>query len=275
MVCKVCALEHDDVELVVEHVRDRQDGGNRQLFNDFQEEWNQAVQDYIEHKGNPEHISPIGVSVVLKKALKNLWDHPHGRFEDIKAELQAKRKKLAYCPFCGEMGCPGTHDHYLPKEYFAEFAIAHNNLVPMCDICQGKKGTDYLIDERKAFLHPYYDADNVVINLSVGGDFDPVPTFDFEYECDAALRYVIETHVKQLDIKARFFDHLSAMYTGFTMGVKGFCSNKEDKRQSIKEYLEGIKTGAEALNINHWDAIIYRSLLNSEEWLDHMAEQCE
>ncbi|XXJ20826.1 hypothetical protein ACR42D_15055 [Desulfovibrio caledoniensis] len=273
MVCKVNSLNHDDVALVEEHISDREGGHNFLLFNCFRDEWTQAVQNYVEHKGNPEHVQPVGIGKGrLKTALHNLWDHPKGMSKIIKNELQSH--KLSYCPFCGEMGHPETHDHYLPKAIFAEFSIAHLNLVPMCDACQKKKGTDYLIDGRKGFLHPYFDADEVTVNLSIDSDFEPVPIFDFELDCPDELRGILETHIDHLDIKKRFFKHLSVFYTGIVDGITTGCAHADDIRQSIQLLLTMNKATYEALNRNHWDAVIYRSLLNSDEWLDHMVEKC-
>ncbi|WFS62317.1 hypothetical protein LF599_16900 [Pseudodesulfovibrio thermohalotolerans] len=273
MVCKIESLNHDDVALVEGHVGDRRRGRNRDLFLEFEDEWKHAVQNYIEHQGNPEHIVPIGIEEGrLKTALHNLWDHPTGRSREIKDELQSHN--LNYCPFCGEMGHPETHDHYLPKAHFAEFSIAHCNLVPMCDACQGRKRTEYLINGHKGFLHPYYD-EGIIINLSITGDFDPVPMIELEYACPADLQLVLETHLDSLDVKERIFKHLSNFYMGIVMGLTAACANKEDVRQAIIDSLTINKTTYETISINHWDAIIYRSLLSSDEWIDHMVQKCE
>lgn len=62
------------------------------------------------------------------------------------------------CPFCGGIGRPRNLDHYLPKAYFPQFAIAPLNLVPSCRDCNmDGKGEDFAIVASEQILHPYLD----------------------------------------------------------------------------------------------------------------------
>ena len=60
------------------------------------------------------------------------------------------------CPLCG-IGTVNTIDHYLPKTYFPIFSVTPNNLVPVCDWCQGKKAEYSPSNESDQLLHPYFD----------------------------------------------------------------------------------------------------------------------
>lgn len=60
-----------------------------------------------------------------------------------KLHVMRKKHKLRACPSCGEDGSPGTLDHYLPKEEFPELSVFFENLTPMCDQCQERKGASY------------------------------------------------------------------------------------------------------------------------------------
>lgn len=112
------------------------------------------------------------------------------------------------CPFCGELLDPRTLDHFLPKEYFPEFAATSANLVPICDNCNRAKDTRVTnAAGARLFRHPYFDA-----NLSTPLLFSQiswsgaVPTFSLEpiATLSGVLRGRLERHLSAIRCRERF-----------------------------------------------------------------------
>ncbi|XPV75760.1 MAG: hypothetical protein ACNI27_14115 [Desulfovibrio sp.] len=273
MVCICLKPDYDDCELVNDYVKDRQRGVNRELFNQFQEEWKRAVLAYCNQNGNPEFVVPLGVADSLSTSLRNLYLSPNKKAESVLAELRSHC--LVFCPFCGEMGRPNTLDHYLPKDIFPEFSITSANLVPMCDKCQTLKGDKYLANDRKAFLHPYYDCDSITLYLRFDGAFESVDNIFLDIEVEESLQELCKNHSDFLSLKSRLTEHCSVVLPNIKMSLKETCGGKENPEQLIRLWLEMNVKANQAIAHNHWDAIIYRSLLRSDEWIAYVVREVE
>lgn len=273
MVCCCTPLTHEEDGLVEDLVKDREQGRNKKLFKDFEEDWKEAVLNYAEHEGNPEEISPLNVSKKLKTALINLYLSPNKTAASIKSELSSH--SLTYCPFCGETGRPNTLDHYLPKDVFPEFSISHSNLVPMCDKCQGKKLETYLNEDgSKAFLHPYFDIDDVVLFVEVEGEYDPIVKVKLVAESSNVAEELCNSHLKNLGVNSRFIQYFSTRYPNVVMGIcKAYKGRGDSTEAEVRRYLEAVKLSSESEATNHWDAIIFRSLLKADDWINFIVEQ--
>lgn len=60
------------------------------------------------------------------------------------------------CPLCLHREV-GALDHYLPKSQYPHLAVTPLNLVPICVVCNGKKGSYVSMQSVEQPLHPYFD----------------------------------------------------------------------------------------------------------------------
>jgi hypothetical protein len=91
----------------------------------------------------------------IAAAQRLLWDGRR-RSEPIRAIRGAK---LRCCPVCGSQNT-GSVDHYLPRDFYPEFSILFENLIPACAHCNsaGKGNTFKGEAQPERFIHPYFDA---------------------------------------------------------------------------------------------------------------------
>ncbi|WP_457662049.1 hypothetical protein [Sinorhizobium medicae] len=148
----------DSVALIDEVVAERQNGINKDFFNEMAIEWRQRVRAYLDNQGSPVMVEKWAAVELRKGTLLNLYKHPADGSAQGNALAQLRAHNLTICPACGEAGRPNTLDHFLPKGAYPHFAIVPHNLFPMCDACQGaklEKTGD--AEDPKFFIHPYYD----------------------------------------------------------------------------------------------------------------------
>jgi len=107
------------------------------------------------------------------------------------------------CPLCG-IGTVNTLDHYLPKTSFPIFSVTPNNLVPVCEWCQGEKGEYYPNAKGDQLLHPYFDdvdhdiwlAAEVVVGVPAGFKYYAAPPANWS----RSAKKRVMTHLKELNL---------------------------------------------------------------------------
>jgi len=99
-------------------------------------------------------ISPITLSTQQAQALRSCYNSRTKTLTDLRQDIL--NLAGSSCPYCG-VDRPTTVDHFAPKEDYPEFSVFPLNLVGCCDLCNIAKGTDFLANGRRLFLHGYLD----------------------------------------------------------------------------------------------------------------------
>lgn len=262
-----------ELEIVNQLVLERQNGVNRHYFTAIHAQWRARIELYAAQSGNPEAIPPwpdLGAKEVGDR-FRNLYLSPGDTSVQKPILDTLRRRTLTFCPACGEDGTPNTLDHYLPKDTYPEFAVSPANLFPMCDICQGAKGTKLLnADSERLFLHPYFDAfiDTQLVELTIEGPYDAPAAIDLTAASGLsdASRFLIRRHVQELSIPTRYYRYFSASYLRLLRHVGRIRSKDLDVLSRLEEFkdMERLKS------VNAWGHIFYDGVLRNDDLVDYL-----
>ncbi|WP_122467033.1 HNH endonuclease [Pseudomonas viridiflava] len=102
-------------------------------------------------------------TIEAKEALKSCYsvgttalsDHKDRILKSLILQSEINVQRCAYCM----LNDPKTWDHYMPKDYFPEYSIYHENLIYICYGCNQRKSNHF--DKNKLiYCHPYFTVDN-------------------------------------------------------------------------------------------------------------------
>ena len=103
---------------------------------------------------------PAGLPNAPAQALRAAYEDRTAAIKALLALMSATlpARHAGICPSC-TLGEPGETDHYLPKTTYPELAITPWNLVPICGICNKRKGVRTADAQgRRQFLLCTHDA---------------------------------------------------------------------------------------------------------------------
>lgn len=252
-------------------VLERQGGVNAQFFTGIQAEWKARVHLYLEAQGDPAMIQPWPDVEMHAQKFHTLYSHPADGSIQEPVLTSLRSRELQLCPTCGEDGTPNTLDHYLPKQTYPEFSITACNLVPMCDICQGKKLTDTVnAANERLFLHPYFDEfiDQQVLHLEIGPPYDaPVNiTLTPRLGLDPMQTSLVARHLKHLAIATRYHHFFKDEYLRLLRLVRTI----RNKDMDVTANLELFCQNALDKSINSWGHVFYAGVLANPELMDYL-----
>ena len=210
MVTRLESPSTDDALFIDSLVAQNQTGENAAYFLQIKDVWKARVQAYIAANGDPSLLKPWPEIAKTRNIFESLYSSQPLVNSAQKPILDSLRtKKLQFCPACGEDGTPNTLDHYLPKNKYPEFAVTSRNLFPMCDICQGKKGSKTVnAADKRLFVHPYFDdfAELSVVRLVIGRPLESPNSFSIEPHPDLTAEQLalISRHLEELGISSRY-----------------------------------------------------------------------
>lgn len=172
------------------------------------------------------------------------------------------------CSFCAQRDSK-TLDHYLPKSKYPEFSIFPLNLIPCCRDCNSDKREDNTKLEEKQYLHPYYDDISSIrwLESEVLYASSEPPVFKFFVNKDAVG--MSETLFKRLEFQ---FDSLkidelySKLAASELSGIEYYLKKHLKGEIEVKSYLNGMADSKLLMNANSWQAAMYRSMVNNEEF---------
>lgn len=215
-------------------------------------------------------------TVQQRKDLLHCYESTAQALEELKRLINERQSEGTrdFCPYCG-IGAPRQFDHYLPKEKYPEFSVHAYNLVPCCDICNGKK-SDVWLDAKNArvFLNLYIDS------LPTAPMLEPevnwvmrkgkrVPAVSFNLVRPAGFSVgkfgLIESHFKKLELLSRYKDQA---HTEFSV-LRDAAVAREAKtiatlRKFMKNFLERRELTLGPLN---WRIALYRALVEDVSFL--------
>ncbi|MEY7582969.1 HNH endonuclease, partial [Klebsiella quasipneumoniae] len=173
------------------------------------------------------------------------------------------------CPFCGGIGRPRNLDHYLPKAYFPQFAIAPMNLVPSCRDCNmDGKGEDFATSAGEQILHPYLDNDRyfndqwIFARYLAGAQGEPGVIEYFvspPVEWDANQKERVIKHFNDFNLSLRYSKEASARLGTLLSQYDGLLKITLDKETSKQIIFQTVIDNAAF--INHWERVMCLALM--------------
>ncbi|WP_439856712.1 hypothetical protein [Pseudomonas syringae] len=263
--------EHCSIDLINNVVRERQNGINAAYFTEIKDEWKIRTQQYITHKGSPEHVSQwTALTTPRKTSFRTLYLSPKEGSAQGVVLNDLDDHDLVICPACGELGRPNTLDHYLPKGKFPHFSITPVNLTPMCDRCQKeKKEKTNGPNEPRFFLHPYYDEFlvNQVLEIVIEPPFDK-PTFRIVIArwLTAEQRSVVKSHLRELAIEKRF----ARFFKRESVRILKLAAQARASRLDVPQAIELFRSSAEDPSINGWQHLYFASVLANPPMIEYL-----
>lgn len=273
MVVRLPCPDADQDAFIDQVVAQRQAGVNAAFFTGIQANWKLRVQSYREHGGDPAVIRPMAAFTVYAGRFQNLYLNP-SEYSVQKPVLQDLRSRThQFCPACGEDGTPNTLDHYLPKQTYPEFSITAWNLFPMCDICQGEKGTKTVnAENERLFLHPYFDQfmDAQVVELEIGTPYNAPKSISVapHNALAGAESALVGRHLDELNITKRFNHFFKSEYLRLLRLVRNIRANGMD----VTAMLECFRRNARDKSINSWGHVFYTAVLSNAALMDYLRD---
>jgi len=218
-------------------------------------------------------VAPVGVTgtslaavydrVLVRGAGRELYDR-------IRASTRFGR-----CPLCGQRDVK-TVDHYLPQTAFPELAVFPANLVPSCSDCNHVKRAYQARTANDQLFHPYFDDWNGMRLLSARLEIGENVVTRFRIRgsdnLDAAIRARAGRHFDTLGL-AQLYAQEAATELVARKGT--FRSAYDDGEESLREELEIAASGWARINLNGWQAALYRALARSAPFIAGGFERIE
>lgn len=244
---------------------------NKHIFTSFKLEWKKSFLRYNLQQGNPCALTPSTTAQSIKGELITIYGSPPKELKKI-LDLWRENHEFKCCPYCGDLGIPPTLDHFLPKDYFPEYSILLNNLVPCCSKCQPKKGNKYITNKTRLFYHPIFQSDEIKlsryiqITITDSGYLNGERIFTPNVNLRDNAPNTLKLHFHKLGIKER---------------LTSFCNREirrykklkdEGKNKGIEEsiYLTLSRLSELREDRNNWDRIFCISLLENKDFLNYL-----
>lgn len=271
MVVRLAPPDSDNDDYIDGVVAQRQAGVNAGFFTHLMPGWKARVQAYKDASGNPCVLKPWPDVQGHSKKFHNLYLSPADDSVQGSVLQGLRSRELQLCPACGEDGTPNTLDHYLPKQLYPEFSITACNLFPMCDICQGEKGTATVnVTNQRLFLHPYFDqfTDVQVFSLAIGRPFEAPQTISVEPHpgLGAAQHALVARHLHELGIGRRYNHFFKSEYIRLLRLVKSI----RQKGQNVRTQLDTFCEYALHKSVNSWGHVFYIGVIGDAALMDYL-----
>lgn len=252
-------------------VAQRQGGVNARFFATLAPGWKARVQTYKYVSGDPCILKPWPDVNGHSTKFHSLYLTPAENSVQGPVLLALRSRELQLCPACGEDGTPNTLDHYLPKQSYPEFSITACNLFPMCDICQGEKGTATVNSaNERLFLHPYFDAfmDVQVFILKIGRPFETPESISVEPHpsLSSAQYALVARHLHGLAIGRRYNHFFKGEYIRLLKLVRSIRLKGQDVRMLLDTFCEY----AQHKSVNSWLHVFYTGVIADAALMDYL-----
>ena len=267
---RVDPVDIDDVELLRAVVKAKQ-GGRKERLRRIRREVLDAYALYEDQAPELAGLDPIPLTGTQASDLRHCYEVPTAPLVAFRSQL-LNDEEYARCCLCS-LGESSTLDHYLPKHPYPEFSISSLNLVPCCARCNSYKNDAISTGGVRSCLHPYFD------DLPS----DRFLTVDIRLRSAAlSIRYRVfrpdgmnrdtyeqlNSHFLLLKLEDRYrrmgLEDLGSQYRSL---VRVYGSLEDASR--VAEQLAEIASDLEEhYGVNHWRAVLYRSLSEMGEFCD-------
>ena len=266
---RVDPIDIDDVKLFLAVITKKRK--RKQRLRWIQDDVFDAYKRYEDRAPELADLAPIPLTDRQAADLIHCYERRTAPLNAFRAQL-LNNVKYVKCCLCG-LGESSTLDHYLPKQTYPEFSIFSLNLVPCCPCCNSYKNQVISRNGVRSSLHPYFDSLPTDRFLAV----------DTRLRSDAlSLRYHVfrptgmdrhtyqrlTSHFSLLKLEDRYrrmgLEHLGSQYPS----LERIYGDFEDAN-GVAKLLKTTAGTFEAQNgVNHWRAVLYRSLSEMGEFCD-------
>jgi 5-methylcytosine-specific restriction endonuclease McrA len=208
--------------------------------------------------------------LTTKDVLINFYEVPPAK---LKLVLKERRNDhgLTECPYCGNPFVPDTLDHFLPKDYWAEFSIFPNNLVPQCRGCAPIKGAHYFCETDKVakFIHPMYEGSLARVGFKIEVTLQNEIS-SFEISLTSLGLTAIESdrvrrHFKELNVKERIRNFCVREFKSWKVKAQ---TNNFDVKVAFEQRLA--EDNDHASIAKNWKIAFYIGMLKNGEIIDYL-----
>jgi 5-methylcytosine-specific restriction endonuclease McrA len=177
--------------------------------------------------------------------------------------------KQGICPFCDHRPV-STLDHLLPKRLFPALAVAPNNLVGACADCNKAKLAVAPTAEEEVVLHPYFDNVEAERWLDARVVEGPVAAVIFRTQAVAAWPEALNVRVRRQFRMMGLAQLYGAQAAREISGQAQLLGHIHDSRgaDGVREDLIRQAETREAVRLNSWQAVTYRTLSECDWFCD-------
>ncbi|MFT6909087.1 MAG: 5-methylcytosine-specific restriction endonuclease McrA [Oleiphilaceae bacterium] len=181
---------------------------------------------------------------------------------------------LGKCPYCG-ITRPNTYDHYLPEDIYPEFAVHALNLIPCCAECNSSKGTNFVQNGQRQYLHLYSDPFPEEQFLFVTINTRPnSAAYGVTFSLRKPAQFnqdkwnVIDAHFRKLRLINRYQNEANdEISTVFDISKAHISAGGND----VGNFLNAVCVGEEVkFGMNHWRVVLKRSLAQTQEFINYV-----
>ncbi|WP_322053233.1 hypothetical protein [Paraburkholderia bannensis] len=176
-------------------------------------------------------------------------------------------KHISACPMCGGFS-KGTLEHVLPKADFPEFYVFSANLVPSCQVCNGKRSNTA---SAAGILHPYFDAflAGSILETQIIPPFE-APSFAPKAICFFALSDETISRLVNHTTRSINVDEFSSYAEGRWRYIRERAKRFKSKKALTTDISDTSVDYEKANGCNNWEGAFWRGLKASPsaiQWL--------
>lgn len=199
---------------------------------------------------------------------KELSKHKDLMLKSLKAQSDVNIQRCAYCM----LNDPSTWDHYMPKEYFPEYSVYHENLVYICHGCNHRKLSHYNSNSL-IYCHPYFtiDRDEALLhcNVVVTEGKLLIQYYGAGGGLLAQAGVIAHQHLLRLDLIARFKGEASSTVNGLIKELQQYYPEGVTQRALDGVLQRRYDQAREELGCNAWDSRLWHGLAACPDFLTY------
>ena len=228
---------------------------------------------YIDRRGNGKLLDPVKFdnNDVIEELKRNFRSLDRGESYDVMRDAILGTARFSICPYCNVSRAVSL-DHVLPREFYPEFSVLAQNLVPACTGCNRKKASACYKSTGNNLMHPYYDLipTDPILFVEVTVNSQGV-TWNYYLKQGKSIKD------DQFEVINNLFDHLnlaglySEVSTDELLGRLGEIHHVYNTGglQEVEGHLRN-QANSSSLHLgeNHWKTALLRALGNSTPFCD-------
>lgn len=199
----------------------------------------------------------------IKEHFHDLYKYDSNPFQFLKNELTTTSTgvEITTCPLC-RLDLISSLDHIVPRQAFPEFSTHPYNLIPSCDVCNGKKNSIWIDNGHYKYLNPYIDDVESKTYLRVKIEWVEdrgIPVFEVFRGSGISddLFEKIEAHHEALNLCTRYQERCSEVLGSIASTIRE--SSDGQNMYAVRKSL--IHRGEEILSSegeSDWEGLLYK-----------------
>jgi hypothetical protein len=210
----------------------------------------------------------LQLSPVSKEQLMGVYDNQMVQGPGREVYNKILISSNGVCSFCAH-GTPKSLDHFLPKSEFPEYSIFPLNLIPCCSDCNHDKSEYVAKSEEKQYLHPYYDDVSALqwLECKILYSSNKSPAFEFFINSNAEgiSDIIFNRLVFQFD-SLKIGELYSKQAATELSGIGHFLHKHLKGESEVQSFLNEMAKSKSDANKNSWQAAMYRSMVNDDQF---------